>query len=141
MKIANLVKYVLLTVLTSAGVLAFANEENSIESRLAPVGNVCIEGIECTTAVAVASPESDDNSPEALFKGKCNSCHGTGAGGAPIVGNTDAWAPRIAKGTESLYASALNGVAGTMMMPKGGFSDLADEDVQAIVDYMVEQSQ
>ena len=139
MKIANLVKYVLLTVLTSAGVLAFANED-SVESRLMPAGNVCVEGIECATANAVASASSDDNSPEALFKGKCNSCHGTGAGGAPIVGNVGAWASRIAKGTDALYASGLNGVAGTMMMAKGGFSDLTDEDVKGIVDYMIETS-
>jgi len=139
MKIANLVKYVLLTVLTSAGVLAFANED-SVESRLMPAGNVCVDGVECTTANAVASASADDNSPEALYKGKCNSCHGTGAGGAPIVGNADAWGPRIAKGTDALYASGINGVTGTMMMPKGGFSDLADEDIQGIVDYMIETS-
>jgi len=140
MKIANLVKYALLTVLAPVGVSASANQETLIESRLVPFGNVCVEGIECTTAVTVATASSDDNSPEALFKGKCNSCHGTGAGGAPIVGNVDVWAPRIAKGTDALYASGLNGVAGTIMLAKGGFPDLTDEDVKGIVDYMIETS-
>jgi cytochrome c5 len=68
-------------------------------------------------------------------------CHASGAGGAPIVGNAEQWAPRIAKGADALHNSGLNGVAGTSMMAKGGRADLSDEAVIAAVDYMIANSQ
>ena len=78
---------------------------------------------------------------EATYNSACVACHASGAGGAPIVGDADAWAPRIAKGMDALYNSGINGVAGSSMMAKGGRADLSDEAVMAAVDYMVEQSQ
>ncbi len=68
----------------------------------------------------------------------CFACHGTGAAGAPIVGNKDAWKPRIATGMDALYNSALHGK--NAMPAKGGRTDLSDAEVKAIVDYMVSQS-
>ncbi|BCE03332.1 c-type cytochrome [Marinicellulosiphila megalodicopiae] len=141
MKISNLIKHAFLIVVALASVNAVASTDEGVASRLMPAGNVCVEGVECTTANVVASAKADKNSPEAMFKGKCNSCHGTGVGGAPIVGDADAWGPRITKGIDALYLSGLNGVPGTVMMAKGGFTALSDDEVKGIVDYMVEQSQ
>ena len=51
-----------------------------------------------------------------------------------------AWADRIAKGTDALHNSGLNGVAGTTMMAKGGRADLSDAAVIAAVDFMISSS-
>lgn len=79
-------------------------------------------------------------SGEAVYKKSCVSCHGTGAANAPKLADTAAWAPRIEKGMDALYASALNGVPGTAMMAKGTCGSCSEEELQAAVDYMVEQS-
>ena len=59
---------------------------------------------------------------------------------APGVGDKAAWAPRIAKGMDALYHTALNGSSvNPVMMPRGG-SSLGDDALKAVVDYMVSQS-
>jgi len=141
MKILNLVKISLLAMLAALSVNAVANEQNTIESRLMPAGNVCVEGKECATAVVAVVEKVDTNSPEGLYTSKCSACHAAGVAGAPIVGDAGLWAPRIAKGIDVLYDSGLNGVPGTGMVARGGQSDLTDDQVKSIVDYMVEQSQ
>jgi len=88
--------------------------------------------------VASASPPIDG---EAIYNQACMACHMSGVGGAPVVGDIDSWSPRIAKGVEALHSSAINGVAGTAMMAKGGRMDLSDQQVMAAVDYMVSTSQ
>jgi len=67
----------------------------------------------------------------------CAHCHAAGIAGAPKIGDRDDWARRIRPGMHKLYRSALNGVANTAMMAKGGHRDLADADVRALVDYMI----
>nr|VFJ50687.1 MAG: Cytochrome c5 [Candidatus Kentron sp. DK]VFJ52207.1 MAG: Cytochrome c5 [Candidatus Kentron sp. DK] len=74
-----------------------------------------------------------------LYDQQCSACHARGVAGAPIPGNKDAWARRIAKGIEALYASALNGL--NTMPPRGGKVGATDEEIKAAVDYMVSRSQ
>ena len=64
----------------------------------------------------------------------CGNCHGTGVLGAPILGNAADWTARIARGTSSLYNSAINGRG---VMPARGGSSASDAELRAIVDYMV----
>ena len=72
----------------------------------------------------------------------CSACHGTGIAGAPRIGDTAAWASRIAQGTATLEKHALEGFQGkTGMMPaKGGRTDLPDDAVRAAVEFMASQS-
>jgi cytochrome c5 len=115
-----------------------------IASRISPVGEVCVQGDNsCGSAPAMAAAGGDAGGidGEAIYNNACVACHSSGAAGAPIVGNVEQWAPRIAKGAEALHSSGVNGVAGTGMMAKGGRADLSDEQVIAAVDYMIEQSQ
>ena len=58
-----------------------------------------------------------------------------------LVNAAGAWADRIAKGNEVLYASGVNGVPGTGMIAKGGCMNCSDEEIHAAVDYMVAGSQ
>jgi cytochrome c5 len=70
----------------------------------------------------------------------CEACHANDIAGAPLVADKGAWKPRLAKGKETLYRSALNGLTGpkgTQMPPRGGNDKLADDEVRAAVDYMM----
>ena len=74
----------------------------------------------------------------------CAGCHLTGLGGAPKIADKKAWAPRIAKGLDTLYDHAINGFIGptmTEMPPKGGYPDLADDTVKQAVRFVVFASQ
>src|SRR5215470_2657296 len=76
---------------------------------------------------------------EEIYRGRCRLCHDSGAGMAPRISDKAAWAPRVTRGKEALYQSALKGVPDTAMMPKGGHLDLSDDEVRAAVDYMLLQ--
>jgi cytochrome c5 len=67
------------------------------------------------------------------------SCHGTGAAGAPKLGDAAAWAPRIAAGMDSLLANATNGL--NAMPPMGLCMACSQEELQGAIEYMVEKSQ
>ncbi|MGD8908715.1 MAG: c-type cytochrome [Chromatiales bacterium] len=76
-----------------------------------------------------------------IWMGTCRNCHLLGTSGAPAVDDYAAWAPRIEKGEQALYQSALNGIKGQdgkyRMPPRGGNAQLKDEQVRQAVDYMV----
>lgn len=98
-------------------------------------------------AVAVAEPPRFDEPHLAagreVWLGTCKGCHDIGVAGAPKLGDAVAWEPRIAKGTATLHAHALEGYfgpSGTMMPPRGGNDRLSDAQVIAAVDYMVAAS-
>ena len=111
-----------------------------VEERIAPVGEVCLQGdSSCGGAATAAS--SGPRSGEDVYNAACMACHTTGAGGAPKLGDVAAWADRIAKGNDALYASGINGVPGTGMIAKGGCMNCSDEEINAAVDYMVAGSQ
>lgn len=130
-----------------------AFSEEAVAKRLHPVGNLMIAGdsiqpeaqtgegaVVAAPATASAAPVAEDPAEKAkrIFTASCAACHATGAAGAPKLGDNAAWAPRIKTGTETLYISALKGK--NAMPPKGGNAGLSDDDVKAVVDYMVSQS-
>ncbi len=82
---------------------------------------------------------------ETNYTGVCNSCHNPAVAPAlkaPGLGDKAAWGPRIAKGIDALYHTALNGsTANPTMMPKGGAMHLSDQQIKDIVDYMVSKAQ
>lgn len=124
--------------LTAGAVMA--SVEDQIRARIAPVGEVCLEGEDCGSAAAPAAAASDGpRSGSDVYSSACQACHAAGVAGAPVTGNADAWAPRIDKGLETLVSHAINGF--NAMPPKGGCGSCSDDDIQAAVEYMVEQVQ
>ena len=113
----------------------------AIEERIKPAGESCLEGDNSCGAPAVAAAPAGPRSGEEVYNAACMACHSTGAAGAPKVGDAVAWADRIAKGTDVLYVSGVEGVPGTGMMAKGGCMSCSDEEIHAAVDYMVVNSQ
>ncbi len=74
-----------------------------------------------------------------VYEATCFKCHKMGIVGAPKFADKDSWTPRIAKGIDTLFANALQGFQGEtgVMPPKGGNTQLTDEDVKAAVAYLV----
>lgn len=122
----------------------------SVDARIAKVGALNLAGQAATqtaSAEAAATPaEAAAPAPAAaatgevpaLYKKSCAMCHGTGAGGAPKVGDKDAWAPRIATGMDELMKVAINGRGG---MPARGGTKASDDELKTVVEYMVAHSQ
>jgi len=70
----------------------------------------------------------------------CAECHVRGLGGAPRIAAYSDWAPRLAQGTDILYAHAINGYEGPLMNempPKGGHEELTGDQVKQAVDFLV----
>jgi len=106
-----------------------AMTEDAVAQRLKPVGDVALAETTTTQGPTGASE---------VVKAVCQVCHGTGALGAPKIGDKGAWQPRLAQGADKLYQHALNGIRS--MPPKGGNTSLSDAEVKAAVDYMLSQS-
>jgi cytochrome c5 len=88
------------------------------------------------TAPAAAAEEIDGGK---IYNSVCFACHMAGVAGAPKL-ETAAWESRIAKGTDAIVQNAINGFQGEtgMMPPKGGRMDLSDEQIQATVQWMLD---
>ncbi len=112
---------------------------------IAPVASVSTESSSAPAqaAPAVAAAAAPNPAGEKVFKSVCFMCHQTGAAGAPIFGNKGDWAPRIAKGKDTLYKHALEGFTGNngTMPPRGANPSLKDDEVKAAVDFMVAKVQ
>ena len=75
-----------------------------------------------------------ERSGEEVVKAQCVTCHGTGVGGAPKIGNQKAWIPRIQKGIDYLVHSAIRGHGG--MPARGGLANLTDNEIRNAIIYM-----
>lgn len=84
---------------------------------------------------------SDGFDAAAAYQRSCFACHSSGAAGAPKVGEgaMDEWAPRLEKGMDAVMANVIGGM-GTMP-PKGLCFDCSDEDLRALVEWMIENSE
>jgi cytochrome c5 len=115
---------------------AVANDDE-VQARIAPVGSTCMQGDKCAAApapVAAAGPKSGKD----VYAGFCTTCHGAGVLGAPKYGAAADWAPRVAKGKETLYTHAIAGF--NAMPPKGMCAACSDDEIKGAVDYMLDGS-
>ncbi|WP_075186287.1 c-type cytochrome [Teredinibacter haidensis] len=120
-----------------AGASAFAADAD-IAARIAPVGETCMAGEDCASAAVPVVADAAAGRPGEVVYQQCAVCHATGAAGAPKLGDVAAWGPRVEKGMDILYASAMKGFKG--MPAKGLCFDCSDDELKAAVDHMVEKS-
>lgn len=66
---------------------------------------------------------------------QCFKCHQEGKGGAPKVGDREAWSKRLSQGIDHAVRSAINGHGG--MPPRGNRADLTDGELRAAILYML----
>jgi cytochrome c5 len=71
---------------------------------------------------------------EQIVKAQCSKCHEAGKGGAPRIGDRDAWIPRLKNGLDNTVRSAINGHGG--MPARGGLANLTDAEMRSAVIYL-----
>jgi cytochrome c5 len=127
--------------LSLIGTTSFAQEvsftEDAIAERIAPVGDVYLDG-----EIATANRQTDSDSAaaprsaEKIYNTYCIACHASGAAGAPIKGDAQQWQPRIAQGQDVLVNHAINGF--NAMPARGTCSDCSDDEIAATVKFLTE---
>ena len=106
-----------------------------IAMRIQPV--VSLDEMRDSMMSASAAGGGADQTPDQMYQSACFACHGTGAAGAPKLGDAAAWSARLGKGVDELVGAAINGIGA--MPPRGG-SSLDDDQIRAVVDYILDQS-
>ncbi len=85
-------------------------------------------------APAAAAAPAAERSGEEIVKAQCYKCHETGEGGAPKMGDKQAWAPRVSRGLDTVTKSAIKGHGN--MPARGGMADLTDAELTKALLYM-----
>jgi len=122
-----------------------SNAIEEIAMRLKPV--VKLDDIRNPTAsqggsggdamFASAAGDNASKTPDQLYQGACLACHTTGAAGAPKIGDAGAWKARLGKGLDVLVSSAIKGIGA--MPPRGG-SQYNDDQMRAVIEYILAES-
>lgn len=146
MKSSKLIMGCLATLGMTAGMASAQADvdRDAIAERLKPVGTLCLAGDDCGTAPPSNGDEADVASNDtaadidggAIYDRVCMACHETGAAGAPVRADEDAWADRLDKGWDELLANSINGIGA--MPARGGNPNLSDEEVAASTAYLLE---
>jgi len=115
---------------TPATAAAETAEVAKVDESIKPVAEV---------EVAAASTGPHVNkSGEEVTKAVCAMCHAAGLMAAPMIGNKEQWAPRIAQGYETLVKHAIEGIRN--MPARGGNPDLTDGEIANAVVHMANAS-
>lgn len=77
--------------------------------------------------------------PARTYAQSCAACHNSGAAGAPRFGNSADWSARLEKGMDVLVEHTINGF-NNVMPPKGMCFTCSDDDLRAVVQYMLDES-
>lgn len=108
-----------------------AEAEPVVEVETVEVSEVKAEEV----SAAAAEPEVlAADAGAALYEKQCKVCHEKGLLAAPVFGNKEAWAPRIAKGIDTLH---MHSAKGFNKMPAQASAEVSEAQVHAAVDYMV----
>lgn len=86
-----------------------------------------------TEPISTTAPVPE-RSGEQIVKAQCSKCHQTGKGGAPKIGDREAWIPRLKPGLDVVVRSAINGHGG--MPARGGMANLTDAELRSAIIYM-----
>ena len=76
---------------------------------------------------------------EQTYKATCFACHGTGAAHSPEVGDQIEWEIRLEKGLDTLVQNTIAGLNG-IMPPRGLCATCSDDQLKAIVEFMLDSS-
>jgi cytochrome c5 len=97
-----------------------------------------VSALVISVTVQHAVAQNAERSGKEVVESLCVSCHGTGARGAPKIGDKKAWSKLAARGLSGLSKSALKGIRD--MPPHGGNPNLTDTEIERAIAYMVNQS-
>ncbi len=108
-----------------------------IRERLQPFGRLCRTGDACGGA-GTAQAGSGTMTGEQVYNQFCFACHDTGVSESPLLGDAQAWAPRIAKGVDTLWESTTNGLG--LMPMRGTCMNCSDDELREAMDYVTGQA-
>lgn len=125
-----------------AAMAAAQSEESSAISGPSADSETAVEEAAQGPSESTSQDEPDLAKGKQVYNQACFACHGTGAAGAPRLGDQSAWSARIGKGMETLITHAVQGYQGSKgyMPPKGGYPDLGKQEVAAAIAYIVSES-
>ena len=118
------------------------NRQMTTEQRIKPVAGVYTGEAGAAAIQEAASSSAPEQTTafdgsldaEMIYTSVCGVCHATGVAGAPKPGSPE-MAQRAEKGQDALIQTALNGL--NAMPARGGRADLSDEQIQAVVEFML----
>jgi len=113
-----------------------AASDDSAEPASAPAAAPAANQADSAPATEVAATSSDFD-PQAVYNQNCMACHMTGAAGAPKLDDDAAWETRLEKGIDAVMTNVYNGIGA--MPARGLCMTCSDEDLRAVVDYMISQ--
>src|SRR4029078_9988319 len=85
--------------------------------------------------IGIAAAQPAERSGKEVVDAQCSKCHQEGKGGAPKIGDRDAWTQRVKKGLDKTVSEAIKGHGG--MPARGDKADLTDREVRNAILYMV----
>jgi|TARA_B100001079_G_C16281831_1_gene456902 cytochrome c5 len=97
----------------------------------------CEISADCNRAIRSDEEITEYRQGESDYNKTCVACHTTGVAGAPILGDKAAWKSRLAQGMDAIYQNTIIGLP-PGMPTRGMCFTCTDDDLKAIVDYMVE---
>lgn len=87
-----------------------------------------------STTTAPTAGLAVDTKLAAIYQRSCKTCHANAASGAPLTGDSAAWAPRMQLGMDTLVSRVTKGVGG--MPPYGMCLDCSPEQFEALITFM-----
>jgi cytochrome c5 len=119
----------LVSQLVTSGEHGMDDNSDRVLARIQPVG---------TVVLAEATGPKGMLTGEQVYGQVCKTCHDAGLAGAPKVGDKAAWGKVIAQGEKTAFDHAINGF--NAMPPRGGNSDLTDDEVKRAVVFMASKA-
>ena len=119
----------LLSQLVTSGEKGMADNSDHVLARIQPVG---------TVVLAEATGPKGMLTGDQVYGQVCKTCHEGGLAGAPKVGDKAAWGKVIAQGEKTAFDHAINGFKA--MPPRGGNSELTDDEVKRAVVFMASKA-
>ena len=117
--------------------LGASEAKKAIEKRIAPVGQVCVEGQDCAQEVNLVSSSSGVmRSGKEVYDTACTTCHAIALAGAPRFGDRLSWGERANEDLDHLVETVTNGLGG--MPPMGMCMDCSQEELTDAVQYMLD---
>lgn len=86
------------------------------------------------TIARAAELMPSDPALASTYETTCKACHANPDTGSPLTGDKQAWAPRVAKGSDVLLDNTINGFKG--MPPLGLCMDCTADEFVALIEFM-----
>ena len=113
------------------GLATSSAADEELRKRIAPVGQVYLDGEAPVRAAADTGPRSG----EQVYQTACFACHGTGALDAPKPGDASAWQARIDQGFDVMLRHSIDGFGNMPAM--GTCMNCSEDEIAEAIRFMI----